>query len=107
MVRSSNDPDGPAFSWIDITGVGTPIPFTGDDQNQGPFSLPFPFPFYGQTYNTAHVATNGFLNFLAPNASFGNGPIPNPSEPNAAIYPFWDDLFVDGAASGSGETHFG
>ena len=62
-------------------------------------SLPFSFTFYGQTYSSAHVSTNGFLNFLAPNATFSNSGIPSTFAPNGAIYPFWDDMFVDGAAS--------
>src|SRR6185503_1312750 len=32
--RDSDDPNGPAFDWVDITGIGTPITFaTGDDAN--------------------------------------------------------------------------
>jgi subtilisin family serine protease len=84
-----------AFSFIDANTV---LPLTGDDASTA-VPLPFPFTFYGQTYNTAHVSTNGFLNFLAPNATFSNSAIPSTFAPNAAIYPFWDDLFVDGAAS--------
>jgi subtilisin family serine protease len=83
------------FSWIDANTV---LPLSGDDASTQ-VSLPFPFTFYGQTYNTAHVATNGFLNFLAPNATFGNSGIPSTFAPNAAIYPFWDDLYVSGDSS--------
>jgi subtilisin family serine protease len=83
---------------INYIEAGTVLPLTGDDASVQ-VSLPFPFTFYGQTYSTAHVATNGFLNFLAPNATFGNSAIPSTFAPNAGIYPFWDDLFVDGAAS--------
>jgi hypothetical protein len=82
-------------SWIDANTV---LPLTGDDASVQ-VSLPFPFTFYGQTHNTAHVATNGFLNFLAPNATFGNSAIPSTFAPNGAIYPFWDDMFVDSLAS--------
>ena len=45
------------------------------------------------------MATNGFLNFQSPNATFGNSPIPSTFTPNAAIYPFWDDLYVSGDSS--------
>jgi hypothetical protein len=83
---------------INYIEANTVLPLTGDDASI-PVSLPFPFTFYGQTYNTAHVATNGFLNFLAPNATFSNSGIPSTFAPNGAIYPFWDDLFVDASAS--------
>jgi len=76
----------------------TVLPLAGDDVSV-PVTLPFPFTFYGQSYTTAHVATNGFLNFLAPNTSLSNGSIPSTAAPNAAIYPHWDDLFVDSLAS--------
>ena len=78
--------------------ANTVVPLTGDDDS-AQVSLPFPFTFYGQTHNTAFVTTNGNLNFLAANASFGNVAIPNTAAPNGAIYPFWDDLFVDSQAS--------
>ena len=78
--------------------ANTVLPLTGDDAST-PVTLPFPFTFYGQTYSTAHVATNGFINFLAPNTSLTNVAIPSTALPNAGIYPFWDDLFVDASAS--------
>jgi subtilisin family serine protease len=84
-----------SFSWIDANTV---LPLSGDDASTQ-VSLPFAFTFYGQTYNTAHVSTNGFLNFLGPNAAFFNSAIPSTGAPNAAIYPFWDDLYVAGDSS--------
>jgi subtilisin family serine protease len=76
----------------------TVIPLMGDDA-WTPISLPFPFVFYGKTYNTAFVATNGYINFLAGNSYYFNERIPSTGAPNGAIYPFWDDLYVDGSAS--------
>ena len=58
-------------------------------------ALPFSFRFYGTEYNQAWVATNGHVNFLALNTAFTNAAIPVTATPNAAIYSFWDDLFVD------------
>jgi subtilisin family serine protease len=78
--------------------AGTVLPLVGDDASTT-VTLPFQFTFYGQTYGTAHVSTNGSLNFLTPNATFFNSPIPSTGGPNAAIYPYWDDLYVDSSAS--------
>jgi subtilisin family serine protease len=80
----------PAFSWVEGT---TTLPLTGDDASTQ-VTLPFTFTFYGQSYSSAHVATNGFINFLAPDATFFNSPIPSTFTPNGAIYPYWDDMFV-------------
>ncbi|HEX5749558.1 MAG TPA: carboxypeptidase regulatory-like domain-containing protein [Archangium sp.] len=76
----------------------TPLPLAGDD-SVVQVGLPFPFTFYGQTYGSAYVSTNGNLNFLAPNANFANESLPSPNPPNAAIYALWDDLLVDGESS--------
>lgn len=82
-------------SFIDADTV---LDLTGDDAS-ATVSLPFAFTYYGRTYNTAYVSVNGFLNFLGANTQFSNVPLPNSELPNAAIYPFWDDLYVDSAAS--------
>lgn len=76
----------------------TLLPLSGDD-GALQVELPFPFTLYGRTYDAAYVSTNGNLNFLALNPNFVNEALPNAAPPNAAIYAFWDDLFVDEASS--------
>jgi subtilisin family serine protease len=83
---------------FDFVDAGTVLNLTGDDASVA-IDLPFPFTFYGTTYSTAFVSTNGFLNFTAADNTFNNTPIPTTAAPNNAIYPFWDDLFVDGPGS--------
>jgi subtilisin family serine protease len=75
----------------------TPLNLSGDDASTQ-VALPFPFFFYGKNYTNAFVATNGHLNFLAANTAFSNVAIPSTQAPNAAIYPFWDDLLIDSSA---------
>ncbi|WP_275002234.1 carboxypeptidase regulatory-like domain-containing protein [Promicromonospora iranensis] len=75
----------------------TKTSLTGDDV-QTSLDLPFSFPFYGESYDSAFVTSNGHLNFLAGTTSYANGPIPSSAAPNAALYPFWDDLNLDAAA---------
>jgi hypothetical protein len=78
--------------------ASTLLHLKGDDASlQVP--LPFPFTFYGVTYNQAYVTTNGYLNFLAGHSFFSNRSIPRIDLPNGAIYAFWDDLYVDDIAS--------
>jgi hypothetical protein len=74
------------------------LPLSGDEATLA-VRLPFPFIFYGQTYTTAYVTTNGFLNFLFPDGEHSNGAIPSILPPNGAVYPYWDNLVVDGEAS--------
>ncbi|MDQ3579376.1 MAG: carboxypeptidase regulatory-like domain-containing protein, partial [Actinomycetota bacterium] len=72
----------------------TPIALTGDSAATS-VALPFGFFFYGRTYQSAWVSTNGSINFLARSTSHSNHAIPSTLAPNAGIYPFWDDLVID------------
>jgi len=94
--------DGYGYTCV-VEGAGyvegdTPLALSGDDASTA-VDLPFPFFFYGGNYSRAFVATNGHINFLAANSSFSNVAIPATALPNAAIYPFWDDLLVDASTS--------
>jgi len=90
-----DDPvQGTPFSWIDITGVGTSVPLNGDDQNLGPFPLPFSFSFYGNAFNQFRVCTNGWISFTSTKTTFTNTGLPSAATdtPENLIAPFWDDL---------------
>lgn len=79
----------PSFDYVtatDSTGL------TGDE-NGMQIALPFDFTFYGEGYSSAFLAINGFLNFRDPTYYYFNSSIPSPMLPNAAVYPFWDDLY--------------
>jgi N-acetylneuraminic acid mutarotase len=76
----------------------TPLALSGDDVFTT-VTLPFPFSFYGQSYTSAAVCTNGFVTFLSGNCPFTNSGIPSTGAPNAAIYPYWDDMFIDASST--------
>jgi hypothetical protein len=75
----------------------TLVNLTGDDAATS-VDLPFQFPLYGKAYSRAYVSSNGHVNFLASSTALGNVAIPAAGVPNAALYPFWDDLLLDSAA---------
>ncbi|MET7426409.1 RHS repeat-associated core domain-containing protein [Dactylosporangium sp. NPDC005555] len=81
-------------------GGSTVLALTGDDAVQQ-LTLPFPITFYGQSYSTAWIDTNGMVSFVNPNGSHPDDivPLPNSAEPNAAVYVFAQDLVVDASAS--------
>jgi subtilisin family serine protease len=87
----SNEPDGPEFDWVDISGIGEPLSFS-DDQNQGPFSLGFTMPFYDGFFNSIRICSNGFISFTSDATDWTNDPIPYTEEPDNLVAPFWDDL---------------
>ena len=88
----SDEPGGPTFMWVDITGVGTLIPMSGDDINTGPYPIGFDFEFYGNTYDEFRICTNGFISFTSTSTAYSNQPIPGAGAPENLVAPFWDDL---------------
>jgi hypothetical protein len=96
-ARDSDSFASPAYAWVDIATTGTAI--TGwannDDAISAPLSLGFSFPFYGSTFNTVRVSTNGFLSFTDTNISPGNSALPNPSAAANLIALLWADLLLD------------
>lgn len=64
--RDSNDPNGPAFNWIDVnnmTGVSTQVTGLADDNLRGPFAIGFPFHYYWYDLTTFRVGSNGYIGF--------------------------------------------
>ena len=87
----SDEPGGPTFEWVDISGTGRSVSLSDDANRQ--VTLPWAFPFYGTDRTAMFVSSNGFLSFDGRGASeYTNDPIPDTSAPNALIAPYWDDL---------------
>uniref|UniRef100_A0A7C3UX06 Uncharacterized protein n=1 Tax=candidate division WOR-3 bacterium TaxID=2052148 RepID=A0A7C3UX06_UNCW3 len=55
--KDETEPGGPVYNWIDTSGA-TQTNIVGDDA-RGSITLPFNFNYYGQSYNTIWVCTNG------------------------------------------------
>ncbi|MGW1886145.1 S8 family serine peptidase [Streptomyces sp. NPDC001970] len=97
MLPDRNDTFGYACGAAGAGYVPGTEPLTdlvGDDEIT-PIGLPFSVPFYGRSFRDAWVSINGVLGFGTGSDSFRNSSLPTSSGPNLALYPFWDDLFVD------------
>ncbi|MDF5754729.1 S8 family serine peptidase [Spongiactinospora sp. TRM90649] len=68
------------------------------ESNVGRMALPFPVPFYGESYSQIWITGNGVASFTD-HPDGEDSPLPSPSAPNAAVYPFWDGLNLDGNSS--------
>jgi subtilisin family serine protease len=90
--KDSREANGPTYSWVDISAIGTPIEGLADDNNVGPFAFDFDFTFYGNSFNTFNVCSNGFISFTSTSASLGNSALPSGYEPYNLIAAIWDDL---------------
>jgi len=118
VIYGDNDtayPQAPTYSWVEIApslggqGVALPISDVYVSSNEGDqvgatslavVNLPFPFQFYGRTYEQITVCSNGFIALgVTENAEFRNFRLPGAMGPNPMIAAFWDDLATH---SGSG-----
>jgi len=68
---------------------------TGNHTDDGVSAVTFPFPvlFYGTSYTTANVSSNGNLQFTTTNTAYTNVCLPQVTL-GPAIMPFWDDLIT-------------
>ncbi|HYO48410.1 MAG TPA: S-layer homology domain-containing protein, partial [Chloroflexia bacterium] len=110
VFADDRDPGGPAYSFqqvadrIDDDDWTLVRGGTGDPMDDGVVTttLPFSFNFYGVTYNTVHIATNGNLHFGAPNDYWPQAvndacprlPANNQFVPKGIVAPLWFDFVV-------------
>ncbi len=93
-------PGAPTYNWVSIKGVGTKITTLGDDNNAGPFSIGFSFPYYWYKVNSVIVGSNGYITFGDASANASPfSPVPGTQKPNNQLAPLLSDL--DCSASGS------
>ncbi len=59
----SDEPGGPVFQWVDITGIGTEVTGLADDNSVGPFMIGFDFPYYWYTVDRFYIGSNGWISF--------------------------------------------
>ncbi|WP_371604369.1 S8 family serine peptidase [Streptomyces sp. NBC_01220] len=84
------------YAWI---AGSTKVALSGDEDAKN-VTLPFPVKFYGVSYNSAAVTTNGLINFLAPRVGdYVNTALPAAAKPDGIVAPLWDDLMLDKKSS--------
>ena len=89
-------------SLVDLTNESNTTSLnSGDDQLSSAFNLDFTFDFYGESFTSARMATNGCLHFGlgTGNINYNNycgdyTPDPLPQY-NYTLFPFWTDLIRD------------
>ena len=89
---------GPRFDWVEISDVGEAVPQSGEEWNSGPVPIGFPFPFYGQFFDSVRICSNGWLSFTSGSVQFSHLPLPTPFAPENLLAPFMADLFAPPAS---------
>jgi hypothetical protein len=89
----SDQPQGPAFVWNDIRETGTLLAAVSDaDDDYESFDIGFAFPYFGNSYTTIYVSSNGFITLGEGSAQYQNFSLPDTSMPSNEIAPFHTDL---------------
>ena len=103
MWYNSNDPQGPSYSWVDITTTGTQITGLGDDNSVPFINMSQPFHYYWSDYTQLKVGSNGWFAF----DNVSNIASCFPSTPTAGgagdnfLAPFMSDLIFGAGIPGS------
>ncbi len=69
------------------------------DDCVNPAAIPFPFSFYGNSYSSVNLDSNGTLQFVSSTSTFTNACEPYASH-NYVIHAYWDDLLLTTAGDG-------
>ena len=80
------------YNWIDASG-GNPVGATADDSS-GTVPVGFDFTFYGTSYDTVYVSSNGYMSFTDTDPTEWDNPASFPSSDTDTadvIAPLWDD----------------
>lgn len=105
----SDEPGGPAFSWVDVSGSGTDIVGDLNDDNfGGPYNVGFNFPFYGNNYSQLYIGSNGIIGF-ATDSMFSRfkTSIPDGHTPDNMLAWMWYDLNPDDAQNPGAHVYVG
>jgi len=97
-------PEMPVYDWVEISpdsgGAGDRIDLTLDDQVLH-FALPFDFQYYGLTYDSITVSSNGWLGMgVILEDDYSNSAIPNSDGPAPMIAAYWEDMSPQRTNSG-------
>ena len=90
--------DTATFAWIELCGDNNATNGPEGDDNDAVATIGWSFPFYGGSYGSVYVSTNGFMRFDGSNDTYTNTcPLETQTdEPGPMIAPYWDDMYAIG-----------
>ncbi|RKX31699.1 MAG: hypothetical protein DRP71_13065 [Verrucomicrobia bacterium] len=98
----------PVYDWVEISpqrsGNGTSVGLTDFNTYQDDvviMPLPFPFTYYGQTFNEMSVCSNGWISMGGTDLRhYRNWTLPSLGTPDNMIAVYWDNLEIKSSMSG-------
>jgi hypothetical protein len=96
---------GLSYSFQNIVGAGGILAATASSNDDTSENVPigFAFSYYGNSYTTVDIGSNGFLIFGGGNG-ITSGTVPSVAVPNNLIAGWWQDL--DPSAAGAGDIYY-
>jgi len=99
---NSGHESAPVYEWVEISEIGTNLGLSDDSHING-VDIGFDFQFYGESFNSMTVCSNGWASFLPcldgdsngecnSLSHFFNNSITHPIGPYGMLAPFYDDL---------------
>lgn len=97
--KDSNEPNGPVYSWVDITTTGIPITDLADDNTHGPFVMGNNMPFYWYDVKKVWVGSNGYVAFNGGNIAATFPALPAAGGTDNYVAVFMADLTFTGTGN--------
>ncbi|MDD4877825.1 MAG: LamG domain-containing protein [Candidatus Nanoarchaeia archaeon] len=96
--NANRQPFNMSYEWEEINTTGTALYFPNKARGGNYTPLGFNFSFYGNTYTSINVTTEGYMTFdLTSAISETNYFIPSTDGPESVIAPWWDDFNSSGS----------
>lgn len=97
--KDSFEPDGPVYSWIDISTTGFPITDLADDNTHGPFIMSGNMPYYWYDVKKIWIGSNGYVAFNGGNIAANFPALPSAGGTDNYVAVLMSDLTFGGAGN--------
>lgn len=107
VSNRQGEADAPVYDWQNIRATGQIVQFPfhtqsqdRDDVTSDPVQIGFAFPFYGTSYTSLRISSNGVVTFDGTAfIPYANTTLPSLLAPVKSIFVLWDDLYLLGTTS--------
>jgi len=107
MISASHENWIQDTKYIKILEKGEDSGLYGDDNATNNIPIGFDFDYWGNSYSSFGVSTNGWISLLnTASGTYGNTNFPDPKGKDGIIAPFFDDLRMDSTGQPTGKVFY-